>query len=207
MTSETINEIVSVVAVLILGEVLMRIGKTIFTRYQILERRLFWIVFILLFLGLFFPVIGVLYLVMEEADNNLTPTNIILFSLSILLGIGLLILLGVIIVRKDEIYPVDPTREVIPLADKPVFRAIREARQSKGRLWGWIFTIGGFLVAAGCAYLFLAYGPIKYPAATAEQAENDKLINTCCASVAFVGVMTFIIGLSMLRGRQKNPQD
>ena len=204
--SETISNLVTTVVVLIVGEVLFRIGKYFTTKYQILERGLFWIVFILFFLGLFFPVMGVLFLVMEEANNTLTPANIILYSLSILIGIGLLILLGVIVVRKDEIYPVDPNRKVVPLADRRFFKAIREARQSKGRLWGWIFTIGGFLVAAGCAYLFLAYGPMKYPATSAEQAENDRLINYCCGSVAFVGVITFIIGLSMLRSRQKNPK-
>jgi vacuolar-type H+-ATPase subunit I/STV1 len=207
MNSETINEIVIIAVVIILGEVLMRISKTIFTRYQILERRLFWVVFILFFLGLFFPVIGVLFLVMEEADNNLTPTNIIVFSLSILFGIGLLILLGVIIVRKDEFYPVDPNRVVTPLADRSFFKAIRENRQNKRTIWGWIFTIGGFLVAAGCLYLFLAYGPMNDPAVTAEQAENDKLINTCCGSVAFVGVITLIIGLDMLRPRRNTPKE
>ena len=152
------------------------------------------LVIILLFLGLLLPVSGISFMIMEYQDRTLTPISFGCFGSAIMIGTGLLVLMAIIIVRKNEIYMVD---QVAVEKDGAVVTAVKKVKAkvwNKRNIWGWIFSIGGFLILAACIKLFFQYGPINEPYISPEHEANDRIINTCCASVSLLGFVIFWIG-------------
>ena len=183
------DTIISLVEIIVIEEIIRWFSTYIFKKYQLKERKIVLLVFVLLILGLLFSVLGPIFLLMEKQDGTLSITSAFCYGSIGLIGVALLILLGVIIVRKDDIYPVDPNK----LEEEPgyvkIIKQIRNNSGNKRQLWGWIFSIFGFLITAGCIYLFLRYGPINEPYISPEHEANDRFINYCCGSTAFMGII------------------
>lgn len=201
----SIEKIFTWILVIILEEIIRRFSTYVFIKYQLKERKILLLISVLLFLGLLFSILGFVFLLMEQQDGTLSITSAFCYGSIGLIGVALLILLGVIIVRKDDIYPVDPNK----LDEEPRYiKTIKQVRYNTGnkrQLWGWIFSIVGFLIVAGCIYLFVRYGPINEPYISPEHEANDRFINYCCGSSAFIGIVLFAVGVWTLTHSEKPP--
>jgi hypothetical protein len=199
----TLQAIIRILEFIILEEIIRRFSTYLFTKYRIKERKILLLICILFILGGSFTITGIYMILTDQRDEILSLTSFLCYSAFTMTGIGLLILLVFIIVRKEEIYPVD-TGAVEK--ENRIITRIKEIRSTKlenRMIWGWIFTLGGFLIVAGCLFLFLQYGPINEPYISPEHETNDAIINFCCASSALTGILLFIIGVRMINRKRK----
>ncbi len=205
--SSTLKTILSTLGVIILSEVLMGLGKAVFKKYRIMERKIALKVFFLFFFGLLFVVEAGVYLAVDTSNNGLTVTNSIIFLAGLAIGVLLLaVLIRLIVVQPTQKPPNTIGGGAIEQPTTGSTLQVPLPPKSVNRTWVWIYTLAGLLLTGACIYLYVAYGPqTDPPGMTAGHQQVDAVISAICASAAIIGLVIFGAGVRRLTRVEKLP--
>lgn len=196
--NDTLRQIIGMIGVLVATEVISQLSRRVYKKYQIVERKISLLVFALLFFGLILIVLPLVYWLISDPDG-ISIYSMVCYSSTIIFGILLLSSLVIIVVRKDEIFPVETKIDHPQRYSTKQNLSIIQAPVIKPHYRSWVYMIGGLLLAVACVYLFIAYGPANDPpTTTAQHKQLDVYINYFCASVFVIGIIIFAIGFRKL---------